>query len=135
MHSTHVCIPNAGMPAGTPLALMEYGAFSEYGTAQAARAMRVPCPTPEVLALLTSGLTASIALVEVAGMGKAAGGKRLDVLVTAAAGDTRVWKGGGAHLRPHPLCILFAALDAFISFSQTTSSYAPQFLLEAHPAS
>ena len=30
------------------MALMEYGAFSEYGLAPAKHALRVPCPTPQV---------------------------------------------------------------------------------------
>jgi hypothetical protein len=40
----------------------------------------------QVLALLTSGLTASIALLDTAGMPQQAGSKPLRVLVTAAAG-------------------------------------------------
>ena len=39
-----------------------------------------------MLALLTSGLTASIALLDTAGMPQQAGSKPLRVLVTAAAG-------------------------------------------------
>ena len=39
---------------------MAYGAFSEWGVMPARHALPVPEPAPEVVALLTSGLTASI---------------------------------------------------------------------------
>lgn len=78
---------------------MEAG-FSEYGLISARRVLPIPCPAPEVVALLTSGLTASLALEEVGGLllPGAAGGssgssqqqqkKKPSVLVTAAAGGT-----------------------------------------------
>jgi NADPH:quinone reductase-like Zn-dependent oxidoreductase len=78
---------------------MEAG-FSEYGLISARRVLPIPCPAPEVVALLTSGLTASLALEEVGGLllpGAAAGSsgssqqqqkKKPSVLVTAAAGGT-----------------------------------------------
>merc|ERR1712091_621933 len=71
-----------GLKVGSPVAVMEFGAFSEYGLVEARKAIPIPAPTPEAVALLTSGLTASIAL-EVGGLGP---GKT--VLVTAAAGGT-----------------------------------------------
>ena len=71
-----------GLKVGSPVAVMEFGAFSEYGLVEARKAIPLPAPTPEAVALLTSGLTASIAL-EVGGLGP---GKT--VLVTAAAGGT-----------------------------------------------
>jgi NADPH:quinone reductase-like Zn-dependent oxidoreductase len=85
---------------------MESG-FSECALVAARRVLPVPCPAPEVVALLTSGLTASLALEEVGGLllpGAAAGSsgsnarqqqqqqgskaKQRTVLVTAAAGGT-----------------------------------------------
>jgi NADPH:quinone reductase-like Zn-dependent oxidoreductase len=83
---------------------MESG-FSEYAVVQSRRTLRVPCAAPEVVALLTSGLTASIALEEVGRLqlpGSDAGSssssssngqqggkqKQKTVLVTAAAGGT-----------------------------------------------
>jgi NADPH:quinone reductase-like Zn-dependent oxidoreductase len=82
---------------------MESG-FSEYAAVHSRRALPVPCAAPEVVALLTSGLTASIALEEVgrlllpgsdAGSSSSSsgqqGGKQKQqktVLVTAAAGGT-----------------------------------------------
>jgi len=69
-------------PLGSPVATLEYGAFSEYGILKASRLIRLPEASGEMVALLTSGLTASIAL-EVAGMKR-----RKTVLVTAAAGGT-----------------------------------------------
>lgn len=71
-----------GLSVGAPIAVMEFGAFSEYGIVEARKAIPLPAPTPEAVALLTSGLTASIAL-EVGGLRP---GKT--VLVTAAAGGT-----------------------------------------------
>eukprot|EP00775_Hariotina_reticulata_P002616 gene2616-2917_t len=78
---------------------MEAG-FSEYGVVAARRVLPVPCPAPEVVALLTSGLTASLALEEVGrlclpGSNGQSDSQRTDqhsskktVLVTAAAGGT-----------------------------------------------
>ena len=45
---------------GDAVAQMAYGAFSEWGVVPARHALPVPEPAPEVVALLTSGLTASI---------------------------------------------------------------------------
>eukprot|EP00878_Enallax_costatus_P017907 GHUV01018826.1.p1 GENE.GHUV01018826.1~~GHUV01018826.1.p1 ORF type:complete len:136 (-),score=19.97 GHUV01018826.1:1217-1579(-) len=76
--------------------------FSEYALVQNRRVLPVPCPAPEVVALLTSGLTASIALSEVGRLQipgfssttamphqrqEQQGGQKT-VLVTAAAGGT-----------------------------------------------
>ena len=41
--------------SGTPVAAMVYGGFSEYQVVPAKLCMEVPRPSPEVLALLTSG--------------------------------------------------------------------------------
>ena len=71
-----------GLSVGAPVAVMEFGAFSEYGIVEARKAIPLPAPTPEAVALLTSGLTASIALE----VGDLRPGKT--VLVTAAAGGT-----------------------------------------------
>ena len=70
------------MELGTPVATLEYGSFSEYGVQKASRCLRIPEASKEMVALLTSGFTASIAL-EVAGLKG-----RKTVLVTAAAGGT-----------------------------------------------
>lgn len=91
----------AALPVGTAVATMEAG-FSEYGVVAARRVLPVPCPAPEVVALLTSGLTASLALEEVGGLrlpghnsqsnstgaGQQQRGAQKTVLVTAAAGGT-----------------------------------------------
>lgn len=45
---------------GDAVAQMAYGAFSEWGVVPARHALPVPETAPEVVALLTSGLTASI---------------------------------------------------------------------------
>ena len=70
------------LPVGMPVATMQYGAFSEYGIHNVKSMIAVPEASPEMVAFLTSGLTASIAL-EQAGMRS-----RKTVLVTAAAGGT-----------------------------------------------
>ncbi|MCU0513563.1 MAG: zinc-binding dehydrogenase [Anaerolineae bacterium] len=59
------------------------GGYREYFTVPARRAIPVPAPTPDMLALGVSGLTASIALEE---CGRMTQGET--VLVTAAAGGT-----------------------------------------------
>jgi NADPH:quinone reductase-like Zn-dependent oxidoreductase len=84
---------------------MESG-FSEYAVVQSRRALKVPCAAPEVVALLTSGLTASLALEEVGRLQLSGNNsqnnshvtdsaaepskprKQKTVLVTAAAGGT-----------------------------------------------
>jgi NAD(P)-dependent dehydrogenase (short-subunit alcohol dehydrogenase family) len=69
------------LSVGQPVATMQYGGFSEYSIVQAKQCLPVRRGTPAVLALLTSGLTASISLEHTA---------RLKpgeiVIVTAAAG-------------------------------------------------
>lgn len=101
----HVFMPT-DCPPGSAVATMESG-FSEFALVAARRVLPVPCPAPEVVALLTSGLTASLALEEVGGLllpGAAAAGssgsnarqqqqqgstaKKTTMLVTAAAGGT-----------------------------------------------
>ena len=50
----------AGVQVGDPVACMSYGSFSDYQLIPAKQAMPVPVVAPEIVALLTSGLTASI---------------------------------------------------------------------------
>ncbi len=59
------------------------GGYREYNVVRASNAIQVPEATPEVLSIMVSGLTASIALEEV---GEMTSGET--VLVTAAAGGT-----------------------------------------------
>ncbi|KAL0091384.1 hypothetical protein J3Q64DRAFT_1709284 [Phycomyces blakesleeanus] len=66
---------------GTYLTYSQYGAFGEYVITPYKRAIPVKSPRPELLGLLTSGLTASIALTVNGQMTKGE-----TVLVTAAAG-------------------------------------------------
>ncbi|OAY71307.1 Zinc-binding alcohol dehydrogenase domain-containing protein 2 [Ananas comosus] len=68
---------------GTPVALMTFGNYAEFTLAPAKHLLPVPRPAPEVVAMLTSGLTASIALERA---GQMASGQV--ALVTAAAGGT-----------------------------------------------
>ncbi|KAM7479198.1 hypothetical protein LguiA_027411 [Lonicera macranthoides] len=71
------------LQVGTPAAIMTFGSYAEFTMVPSKHILPVARPDPEVVAMLTSGLTASIALEEAA---------RLDsgrvVLVTAAAGGT-----------------------------------------------
>lgn len=71
------------LKVGTPAALMTFGGYAEFTMVRARHILPVARPDPEVVAMLTSGLTASIALEKAANMesGKV-------VLVTAAAGGT-----------------------------------------------
>ncbi|XP_062022887.1 uncharacterized protein LOC133739170 [Rosa rugosa] len=69
---------------GTPAAIMTFGSYAEFMMVPSKHILPVERPDPEVVAMLTSGLTASIAL-EKAG-GQLESGKV--VLVTAAAGGT-----------------------------------------------
>jgi NADPH:quinone reductase-like Zn-dependent oxidoreductase len=62
------------------VATLTYGGFSEYALEKARFVVPVHAPTAEVVALLTSGLTASIALEEARMV------KGQTALVTAAAG-------------------------------------------------
>ncbi|KAK6946122.1 Alcohol dehydrogenase, N-terminal [Dillenia turbinata] len=72
-----------GLKVGTPAAIMTFGGYAEYMMIPSKYILPVGKPEPEVIAMLTSGLTASIALEKAAQMdtGKV-------VLVTAAAGGT-----------------------------------------------
>ncbi|KAE9597258.1 putative 15-hydroxyprostaglandin dehydrogenase (NAD(+)) [Lupinus albus] len=73
------------LKVGMPCAFMTFGGYSEFIMINSKHALPVPRPDAEVVAMLTSGLTASIAL-EKAGAAKMESGKA--VLVTAAAGGT-----------------------------------------------
>ena len=53
-------LPCAGFSVGQPVAELAYGAFSEWAIVPAKHALAVPVLAPEIVALLTSGLTASI---------------------------------------------------------------------------
>ncbi|CAO3649184.1 unnamed protein product [Mucor hiemalis] len=66
---------------GSHVIYTQYGAFAEYVEISAKAVMPVPSARPELLGLLTSGLTASIALAETGRMTKGE-----TVLITAAAG-------------------------------------------------
>ncbi|KAJ3676992.1 hypothetical protein LUZ60_002716 [Juncus effusus] len=68
---------------GTPVAFMTFGGYAEFALIPAKFLLAVPKPDPEVVAMLTSGLTASIALEKSGQMESAQ-----VVLVTAAAGGT-----------------------------------------------
>lgn len=68
---------------GSPVATLSYGGFAEYAKVDARQAIPVDAPTPQTVAMLTSGLTASIGLEQAGRMGT---GEK--VLVTAAAGGT-----------------------------------------------
>ncbi|CAI7827454.1 unnamed protein product [Closterium sp. NIES-54] len=72
-----------GLAVGQAAAALAYGAFAEYMLVDARWVIPVPHCSPQVVALLTSGLTASIALSESGHMGSGE-----TVLVTAAAGGT-----------------------------------------------
>ena len=86
------------MPAGTRVAYLHYGGFAEYLEIHHKFCLRVYDASPQVVALLTSGLTASIALEQAASI------KTGDsVLITAAAGGTgqffvQLAKRAGAHV-------------------------------------
>ncbi|KAL8541373.1 hypothetical protein ACS0TY_002577 [Phlomoides rotata] len=71
------------LKVGTPAAIMTYGSYAEYTMVPSKHILPVARPDPEVVAMLTSGLTASLALEKAAQMDT---GKT--VLVTAAAGGT-----------------------------------------------
>ena len=80
---------------GQPVATTTYGGFSEYAVAPAKLVVPVPETSPAAVALLTSGLTASIAMERLGGISVFAGRarpsppeRRRTVLVTAAAGGT-----------------------------------------------
>ncbi|KAL8097101.1 hypothetical protein AgCh_030270 [Apium graveolens] len=71
------------LKVGSPAAIMIFGGYSEFTMVPSKHILPVARPDPEVVAMLTSGLTASISLEKAAQMdhGKV-------VLVTAAAGGT-----------------------------------------------
>lgn len=71
------------LKVGTPVALMTFGSYAEFTMVPVKHLITVPRPDPEVVAMLTSGLTASIALEK---SGQMKSGEV--VLVTAAAGGT-----------------------------------------------
>ncbi|KAL7156794.1 hypothetical protein ABFS83_02G033100 [Erythranthe nasuta] len=71
------------LKVGTPAAIMTFGSYAEFTMVPSKHILPVARPDPEVVAMLTSGLTASIALDKAAQMDS---GKT--VLVTAAAGGT-----------------------------------------------
>jgi len=73
----------ARVSPGQPVATVTYGGFSDFAVVDERHAIPVPEASPEVVAMLTSGLTASIALEQV---GNLSSGET--VLVTAAAGGT-----------------------------------------------
>ncbi|XP_047977339.1 prostaglandin reductase-3-like isoform X1 [Salvia hispanica] len=71
------------LKVGTPAAIMTFGSYAEFTAAPSKNILPVARPDPEVVAMLTSGLTASIALEKAAQMDS-----RKTVLITAAAGGT-----------------------------------------------
>lgn len=78
---------------GTPVATTTYGGFSEYSVSPVSVVVPIPEASPEAVALLTSGLTASIALEQLGDIFALPGTQSSDkqkkvVLVTAAAGGT-----------------------------------------------
>ncbi|XWS54816.1 hypothetical protein CRYUN_Cryun10bG0121700 [Craigia yunnanensis] len=73
----------SNLKVGTPAAIMTFGGYAEFITVPSKHILPIGRPDPEVVAMLTSGLTASIALEKV---GQMESGKV--VLVTAAAGGT-----------------------------------------------
>ena len=58
--SLQAASPCAGLRVGQPVAELAYGAFCEWALVPAKHALPVPVLAPEIVALLTSGLTASI---------------------------------------------------------------------------
>ncbi|KAJ7946040.1 zinc-binding alcohol dehydrogenase domain-containing protein 2 [Quillaja saponaria] len=72
-----------GLKVGMPAAIMTFGSYAEFTMVPSKHVLPVARPDPEVVAMLTSGLTASIALEKA---GQVESGKV--VLVTAAAGGT-----------------------------------------------
>eukprot|EP00271_Cylindrocystis_brebissonii_P011675 TRINITY_DN29580_c0_g1_i1.p1 TRINITY_DN29580_c0_g1~~TRINITY_DN29580_c0_g1_i1.p1 ORF type:complete len:659 (-),score=121.71 TRINITY_DN29580_c0_g1_i1:431-2407(-) len=72
-----------GLRPGRSVATLSYGAFSDFAVIDAKLVIPVEAATPQMVALLTSGLTASIALEKAGRMGSGE-----TVLVTAAAGGT-----------------------------------------------
>ncbi|XVF67594.1 hypothetical protein PTKIN_Ptkin10aG0133600 [Pterospermum kingtungense] len=73
----------SNLKVGTPAAIMAFGGYAEFVKVPSKHILPIGRPDPEVVAMLTSGLTASIALEKA---GQMESGKV--VLVTAAAGGT-----------------------------------------------
>ena len=65
--------------------LLFFGAFSEYKICSPKHLIKVPSCDPEILSLITSGLTASLSLEYVGDMKS-----KETVLVTAAAGGKKI---------------------------------------------
>ena len=80
----------AGLAVGQTVGTLSYGGFGEYGIAEAKRVLPVPRASPDMVALLTSGLTASLGLEQA---GRMRSGDT--VLVTAAAGGWVLISPGG----------------------------------------
>eukprot|EP00890_Picochlorum_soloecismus_P006507 jgi/Picsp_1/6858/NSC_04195-R1_arp protein len=83
---------------GMAVATLQFGSFSEYTLVDSRHLFKVPKVMPEIVALLTSGLTASIALEQAARITSSD-----TVLITAAAGGTgqffvQLAKQQGAHV-------------------------------------
>ena len=80
----------AGVRVGHLVSTMEYGAFSTHGVVDARTLLPCRSLAPESVALLTSGLTAKLALEQTARLRRVGekGERRKVVLVTAAAGGT-----------------------------------------------
>ncbi|XWS39961.1 hypothetical protein CRYUN_Cryun18bG0099300 [Craigia yunnanensis] len=73
----------SNLKVGIPAAVMTFGGYAEFITVPSKHILPIERPDPEVVAMLTSGLTASISLEKA---GQMESGKI--VLVTAAAGGT-----------------------------------------------
>ncbi|XP_022763360.1 prostaglandin reductase-3-like isoform X3 [Durio zibethinus] len=73
----------SNLKVGTPAAVMTFGGYAEFIMVPSKHILPIGKPDPQVVAMLTSGLTASIALEKA---GQMESGKV--VLVTAAAGGT-----------------------------------------------
>eukprot|EP00850_Spirogloea_muscicola_P014689 SM000107S14055 [mRNA] locus=s107:252682:258978:+ [translate_table: standard] len=76
-------VKGPGLTVNSPVATLSYGAFAQYSQVDAKFVIPVAEATPEMVAMLTSGLTASISLEQAGRMGSGE-----VVLVTAAAGGT-----------------------------------------------
>ncbi|CAM6102136.1 unnamed protein product [Calypogeia fissa] len=76
-------VDSTSFKLGSPVATLTYGGFAEFKEVNHKQVIQVPVAVPEIVALLTSGLTASISLQEA---GRMKSGET--VLVTAAAGGT-----------------------------------------------
>jgi hypothetical protein len=91
---------------GDTVAVVQYGAYAEYQIVRARLCIGFGrmAPSPALLPLLVSGLTASIALEQAGGIkigSSDKSGKKLTVLVTAAAGGTGLFAVQLAKLSGH----------------------------------